>query len=105
MPLEVGGIRQRSEVGSQRSEDSIATSCSVKAIGLYLSPILSDLEITNCDLQSSNSFFVSSNMKSSGKRFLFLLTACLSTRVFLLHRAQPDHGRVKPFLHAKRESW
>ena len=29
----------------------MATPCSVKAIGLYLSPILWDLEITSCDLK------------------------------------------------------
>ena len=35
--------------------------CSVKAIGLYLKPILTLLEVTNCDLQSSNSSLDSSN--------------------------------------------
>ena len=42
--------------------------CSVKAIGLYLKPILTLLEVTNCDLQSSNSSLDSSNIKSEGKR-------------------------------------
>ncbi len=35
----------------------MATPCSVNTIGLYLNPILSLLEVTNCDLQSSNSSF------------------------------------------------
>ena len=33
----------------------MATPCSVKAIGAYLDPIQSEMEVTNCDLQSETS--------------------------------------------------
>ena len=44
-------------------------------MGLCLNPILSRLEVPNWHLQLSNSFFVNSNMKSSGKRSILRLTA------------------------------
>jgi antitoxin (DNA-binding transcriptional repressor) of toxin-antitoxin stability system len=41
----------------------------------------SALEVTNCDLHSANSSGVMINMKSSGNRPMFLLTACFSAFV------------------------
>jgi len=58
-----------------RTLDSMATPCSVKAMGGYLKPILSALEVTNCDLQFSSYFFVNSNMKSSGNLSMLRRTA------------------------------
>ncbi len=74
-------------VSLRNTEDSIATPCSVNTKGLYLTfdplPVFS--KVTNCDLEESNRFLVSSrvnsNMKSGGNRAIFLLTACLSVRV------------------------
>ena len=57
---------------------------SVKAIGAYRNPILSELEVTNCDLQLENSFLDNSNIKSLGNRLIFLRTACLRTLVSTL---------------------
>jgi len=54
--------------------ESIAIPCSVNAIGRYLLP--PQLEVTICDLKLLNSCRVSSNIKSSGKRSVFLRTAC-----------------------------
>jgi hypothetical protein len=53
----------------------------VNAMGLYLNPIRSLLEVTNCDLQFLNSSPLNSNMKSSGNLLLFLRTACFRTFV------------------------
>jgi len=52
---------------------NIAAPCSVKAKGKYFEccPLF---KVTNCDLQSSNSSFVNSNIKSSGKRLIFRFT-------------------------------
>lgn len=59
----------------RRTLESIAMPCSVKAIGTYLTPFLSTVEITICDLHHWASSFERENMKSSGKRSAFLLTA------------------------------
>ena len=63
-----------------RTLDSIATPCSVNAKGKYLE-YRPGSKITFCDLRDRFSSFVSSNIKSLGNRFLFLLTACFSTLV------------------------
>jgi len=52
--------------------DSIATPCSVKAMGKYLEP--PQLEVPNWDLKLLYSSFVNSNIKSSGKRSICRLT-------------------------------
>ena len=62
-----------------RTLDNIATPCSVKAIGIYRRP--PQLEVTICDLKFSNSFLLSSNIKSVGKRPIFRRTACFKTFV------------------------
>ena len=59
-----------------RTLDSIAMPCSVNAIGAWRGPMRSALEVTNCDRHSANSCGVRTNMKSSGNRPAFLLTAC-----------------------------
>jgi hypothetical protein len=61
--------------------ESIATPSSVNAIGGLRSPILSELDITICDVQFFISAGVSWNMKSAGNRLRFRLTAWFSTRV------------------------
>lgn len=75
-------ILTRSACSDFRIFASIKTQCSVNANGAYLSHILSfisssRLEVTNCDLQCMSSWCDNSNIKSTGKRFQFLLTACL----------------------------
>src|SRR5210317_1603256 len=63
--------------GLFKTLDNMATPCSVKTYGAYRNPILfEELEVTNWLLQFANSSLVSSNIKSSGKRFVFLFT-CL----------------------------
>lgn len=62
------------------TEESIATPCSVNANGIYRVPPRL-FEVTNCDLKCSNSSLESSNMKSIGNLFLFLLTDCFKTFV------------------------
>ena len=57
--------------GERSTLESMATPCSVKAMGGWRSPWRSDLEITFCDLQFSSSSLLRTNMKSSGKRSLF----------------------------------
>src|SRR5438552_12936492 len=59
---------------------SMATPCSVKAIGAA-PPNLPRVGITFCDTSDSISFSLSSNMKSLGERPLFRRTVCLSARV------------------------
>lgn len=54
--------------------DSMATSSSVKAYGRYLVP--PQLEVAICGLKLLNSSLVNRNIKSSGKRSIFLLTCC-----------------------------
>jgi hypothetical protein len=56
--------------------DSIATPCSVKTIGVYFIffPLI---KVTICDCHISVSFLVSRNMKSIGKRFIFLVILLL----------------------------
>jgi hypothetical protein len=65
---------------------SMATPCSVKAKGGYLEcfppPFFKD---AICDLNELHSSGVSSNIKSSGKRAMFHLTASFK-RLFLLRR-------------------
>lgn len=56
-----------------RMPDSMATPCSVKAKGIFLIP--PQLDVTICDFKFSNSALFSWNMKSSGNRLVFLLTA------------------------------
>lgn len=51
--------------------ESIAKPISVKQKGRYRNPCLSELEVTNRDLQFSNSPLFISNIKSSGKRSMF----------------------------------
>jgi hypothetical protein len=53
-----------------KTEDNMATPCLVNAKGGYLVP--PRFESTICDLKLSNSCLVSSSMKSSGKRSIFL---------------------------------
>ena len=55
---------------------NIAMPPSVKAYGRYLVPPL-PFEVAICDLKLLSSSRVSSNMKSSGKRSIFLLTCSL----------------------------
>ena len=78
--------------------ESMATPCSVKAIGAYCVPprvsrfevptwylktaaLSAPFEVTNCDLKVANYSAESTNIKSPGKRSAFRLTACLSTFV------------------------
>src|SRR5690606_41712186 len=68
------------------TDDNMATPCSVKQKGAYLKPNLSELEVTNCDLQSSNSLSDISNIKSSLNLSIFLRTACLRARVSSQYR-------------------
>ena len=71
----------------EEREDSIATPCSVNTKGLYftLDPLPGLSKVTNCDLEEFTRDLVSSrvnsNIKSDGKREIFLRTACLSARV------------------------
>jgi len=60
--------------------ESMATPCSVKAIGGYFAccPLF---KVTFCDLKARSSSRDNSNMKSSGKRSVFLRTACFNTLV------------------------
>ena len=98
--------------------ESIATPCSVKTMGLYLKPILSPLEVTNCDFQFLNPVSVNSNIKSLGSLqhlslslqhsalsfqhcFMFLIcgnlparwnvypTKCLPREMFILWNVKP----------------
>jgi hypothetical protein len=62
--------------------DSIATPCSVKAIGLYLVP--PHLEVPNWLLKFSSSFPVSPNIKSFGNRSR-LVSPAFSNVLSLLH--------------------
>ena len=67
---------------------NMAAPCSVKAMGLYRAPPhWGELEVTNCDLKFADSWCVSSNIKSEGKRAIFLLTACLSAFVETPYRS------------------
>jgi len=67
--------------------ESIATPCSVKTIGRYLTP--PQLEVTNCDLKLANSSLVNSNIKSSGNLSMFLLPV-VSKPWYQLHKVQPS---------------
>src|SRR5659263_119377 len=66
-----------------RTLDSMATPCSVKAVGVdrRRPP---QLEVTDCDFKKSASSAVSQNMKSSGKCLSFLLI--LIAMGFIMHR-------------------
>ena len=64
-----------------RTLESMATPCSVNAIGAYRKPLRSALEVTVCDLQVANSSGLSSNMKSAGKRTALRRTACFNALV------------------------
>ncbi len=74
-------------VSLRKTEDSMATPCSVNTKGLYftLDPLPGLSKVTNCDLEEFTRDLVSSrvnsNIKSDGKREIFLRTACLSARV------------------------
>ncbi len=74
-------------VSLRKTEDNIATPCSVNTKGLYftLDPLPGLSKVTNCDLEEFTRDLVSSrvnsNIKSDGKREIFLLTACLSACV------------------------
>jgi len=63
-----------------KTDDSIATPCSVNANGKYFKcwPLF---KVTICDLKESASLSVSSNRKSTGNLTRFLLTACFKTFV------------------------
>lgn len=62
-----------------KMEESIATPCSVNAIGKYLVP--PRFEVAICDLKDSNSFIESSNIKSAGNLERFLLTCSFNLLV------------------------
>ena len=66
--------------------DNIATPSSVKAIGAAPPKKLLD-GITFCDTISSTSRDDSRNMKSTGKRSMFLFTCCFKARVSTLYKA------------------
>ena len=72
---------------------------SMKANGVYFEccPLF---KTTNCDLKKFCSFLVSSNVKSLGKRSIFLRTACFKTRVSKPY-ISADHGRASLELPAK----
>ena len=66
--------------------------CSVKAIGLYLNPFISLLEMLNWRLQLSNSFLVNSNIKSLGNRSICLLahsSSCSGRSLKLFYEYNP----------------
>ena len=64
-----------------RTVESMATPCSVNTKGLYCVPPRLSFEVAFCDLKTLNSFLLSSNIKSGGKRFLFRRICSLSLRV------------------------
>ena len=74
-------------VSLRKTEDSMATPCSVKAKGGYFGylPIEDSFKVTNCNLILSFNALYSSwdnvNMKSSGNRSRFLRTACFKAFV------------------------
>src|SRR5882724_1357491 len=72
--------RVRSPESMFNTLESIATPCSVNAIGTA-PPNLRRFGITNCDTTCAISVGESSNRKSSGKRFRLRRTACFSARV------------------------
>jgi hypothetical protein len=65
-----------------RTDESMATPCPVKAYGGRRKPIRAvELEVTICDLQLSNSSWLSWNIKSSGNRLRLRRTAWLRALV------------------------
>ena len=73
----------RIATGLLRMFASVTVPCSVKTCGAYFT-FWPRFKVTICDLEgrmSAASSIVSLNMKSSGKRSLFLLTAWLSALV------------------------
>lgn len=74
--------------------DNIATPCSVNAIGAYRRPCRSALEVTNRDLQVSNSDPFRTNIKSSGNRSGLRRTACLRTLVSTPYSAARSRSSI-----------
>lgn len=74
-------------VGLLSTLDNMATPCSVNAIGTYRVP--PQFEVPNWLLKFSNSCGLSSNIKSSGKRSIFLRT-CLLSCLVSLDKVLPD---------------
>lgn len=64
-----------------KTEESMATPCSVKQKGGWRKPIFSELEVANCVLQFSSSSTVISNIKSLGNRSIFLRIASFNLLV------------------------
>lgn len=81
----------------RKTLESIATPCSVKAIGAYLRPLRSALEITICDLHFSNSLALRTNIKSAGNRSPLRGTACFSALVVTPYSAAKIAVEHYPF--------
>jgi len=76
--------------------ESIATPCSVKTIGRYLTP--PQLEVTNCDLKLANSSWVNSNIKSSGNLHQCSFLSVASNRLKVNPFADTKDWLCNPFL-------
>ena len=80
-----------------RTEDNMATPCSVKANGNLRRP--PHLDVTDCDFKLENSEAVNSNMKSAGKRLGAILSRAL---IVFLPEVRPNCDR-KRLLETRRE--
>lgn len=87
----------------RRTLDSIATPCSVKAKGRYLRPPRPCIEVPIWNLIAASSSFESRNMKSAGKRSLFLANFIISNNFHLFHLSHREAKSI-PLLYLQQEA-
>lgn len=90
--------------GLRRTPESIATPCSVKALGSLRVP--PQLDIPKWNFKSLNSFLVRRNIKSSGKRSMLRVTALLRLNVVTPYKAAKSLSRMTfcPLIRKIRDS-